>query len=233
MVNEKFWGKYFRVCKRGGKNFMVYEKESLFNNLAFLVRCARIFYNFFNLERVESKEERQTFTNIWYNIWLKEGYATHEESILEKKKVYEKVSKDFLIKFLFLPIGTIRIIFNEDVEFPIINNFEIQRDFDNEKVVELSLFSIRKFFRFSHVSSLIAIKKIYKLLKKERITGFLAALDRRLYIFLKERLQIPLYKIGKEKIYEGSLTYPVYLNLREAEEFLRANNYQIYKFFIL
>jgi hypothetical protein len=213
-------------------NNIASEINSISNTLTSRLKFASFFYNFFNLKLVNTEKERKIFTNIWYNIWLKEGYATSGEPILEKKKAYEKVSQDFLIKFLFISIGTIRIIRpNQEMGFPVINNFEIQKDFVNEKTVELSLFAIRKCFRFSHISTLISIKKIYKLLKMEGITGFLAALDHRLFHFLKEKLQIPLQKIGKEKVYEGSLTYPVYLNLKEGEEFLKEKAYQVYQYF--
>jgi len=210
----------------------VSEINSVSNILTSKLKFASFFYKFFDLKLVGTEKERKIFTNIWYNIWLKEGYATPGASILDKKKAYEKVSQDFLIKLLFIPIGTIRIIrANQEMGFPVINNFEIQKDFINEKTVELSLFAIRKCFRLSHISTLISIKKIYKLLKMEGITGFLAALDHRLYQFLKKRLRIPLQKIGKEKVYEGSLTYPVYLNLKEGEEFLKEKAYQIYQYF--
>jgi hypothetical protein len=50
---------------------------------------------------------------------------------------------------------------------------------------------------------------------------------------LKEKLQIPLQKIGKEKVYEGSLTYPVYLNLKEGEEFLKERAHRVYQYFVM
>jgi len=213
---------------------MTSKKGLIPNNLSFLLKWARLFYNFFILKEVKTKKEREIFTNIWYNIWLQEGYATPEEPIIEKKKKYEKISRDFLIKFLFFPIGTIRIIYNQkEIGLPIVNEFKVQRDIENEKIVEISLFTIKKYCRFWHISSLVSMKKIYKILKKENISGFLAALDQRLYCFLKEKLQIPLQKIGEEKVYEGSLTYPVYLNLKEGEEFLKENAYRIYQYFIV
>jgi len=204
----------------------------IFNNISPLIKHSRLFYNFFNLRQVRTEKERKVFTDIWYDIWIEEGYAKPGESILQKKKRYEKVSKDLLIKFLNIPIGTIRIIYNNDkIGLPIINNFETKQDLSNNRIVELSLFSIRKRYRLSHLLNLISMKKIYKLLKREGISGFLAALDHRLFIFLKEKLKIPLHKIGKEKVYEGSLTYPVYLNFKEGEEFLSQKNHALYNFF--
>lgn len=203
-----------------------------FYNFSFLLSCSKTFYNLFGLKKVETEKERELFTNIWYKIWLEEVYAT-DRSIIEKKRFYEKASVDFLIKILFLPIGTVRIIFNSpEFNLPILTNFEIQENFEKEKIVEISLFTIKKRWRFFHLANIIVIKRIYKFFKNNNVSGFLAALDHRLYLFLTKKLRLPFHKIGKEKIYEGSLTYPVYLNLREAEEFMKKNYYQIYNFFV-
>jgi len=205
-----------------------------FNNFLFLLKLVSFLNKFISLQEVRTKKEKRVFTKIWYNIWLQEGYATSKESIIEKKRRYENFSRDFLIKFLNFSIGTIRIIHNNnEIGLPITNNFKLQKNFKNEKIIELSLFSIIRFFRFFHIISLITMKKIYQLLKKENIPDFLAAIDQKLLLFLKEKVGIPLHQVGQEKIYEGSLTYPIYLNLKEAEEFGKQKNYQLYKFFII
>lgn len=200
---------------------------------SFSLKFAKFLYKWTTLKKVTTEKERKIFEKLWYKVWIEEGYAQPNEPIIEKKRKYEKFSKDFLIKFLNIPIGTIRIIYqNDEMKFPILDVFEVSKKLDDEKIVELSLYSILRKYRFFHSTNLIAMKRIYQLLKKEKIIGFLAALDHRLFFFLKEKLKFPLIQIGKEKIYEGSLTFPVYFRLKDGERFLRENNYQLYKFFL-
>ena len=233
IINGNGSNKYFKPAQQEYFQSNMTDKINLtFDNIPPLLKYLQFFYRFFILKEVKTEKERKVFTNIWYNIWIEEGYAKPGELILKKKQKYEKISRDFLIKFLNIPIGTIRIIYNNNkIGLPITNNFKIQENFNDKKLVELSLFSVRKDYRLSHLSNLISMKKIYKLIKKENIPGFLAALDRRLFLFLKEKLKIPLHKVGQEKFYEGSLTFPIYLDFKEGEEFLRQKDYKLYRFF--
>lgn len=210
------------------------KKISIKLNHFLLLNFLNIFFDrFFFLQKVQTEKERNIFTKIWCLVWLKEGYAVSREMIIREKKKYEPFSKDFLIKFLNIPIGTIRIIYNNsEIKLPTINNFKIQKDFNNQNIVELSLFSILKYYRFFSISSLISIKKIYQLLKKENVSIFITALDWRLFLFLKNKLKIPLYKIGEKKIYEGSLTLPCYLDFKKYDGYSKKETPELYKFFI-
>lgn len=187
------------------------------------------------VKKIETQSEKELFTKIWYRIWLEEKYAeANDKSILIKYARYDPFSIDLLIKFLAIfPIGTVRIIKdNKEVGLPVLNDFEIEKIWKTKKIAEITLFTIIKQFRkFRHLVSLTVIKKIYDYVKKEKIEGIVIAGDRRLFFLLTTFFGFPFHQIGQEKLYEGSLTYPAYLDFEEAKSVLRIKNPQLFEFF--
>lgn len=193
-----------------------------------------VFSRFFRIKIITNKKERAHFTRIWRKIWLEEGYAKPGEPIVEKYAKYDKFSRDLLLKFFgIIPVGTLRIIrSNNDVGLPIVNDFEIEKPWGEKEVIEATLLTVVPQFRgFFHLASLTLMKAIYQYGKREKIEGVVIAADVRLFSLLTRRLGLPFYQIGQEKMYEGSITYPAYLSLEEAERVVKTKKPKLYRFF--
>lgn len=183
----------------------------------------------FWIKIVRKSKEKEVFTAIWHKIWLEEGYALSEEPIVEKYSKYNFASTDFLAKLLgIIPVGTLRIIRDSSLGLPVLNDFEIRKNPEG-KVAEVTLFTVRKQFRAS-LATLVLMKAMYRYAKKEN-DGIVIASDRRLFLLLTRILGFPFRQIGPEKMYEGSMTYPAYLNFDEAEEVAKKKAPWLYMFF--
>lgn len=189
----------------------------------------------FTVSTVKNSRQRKTFTNIWYKIWLEEKYAAATDSIIEKYSVYNPFSIDLLVKFMgIFSVGTVRIIkSNNEVSLPVLNDFEVKQVWNGKELIEITLFTIKRRFRGSgSLPALMLMRAVYRYARKERLEGMVIAADERLFYLLKRSFGLPFRQIGKEKFYEGSLTYPAYLDIKEAEVLVKKRDQTLYRFFI-
>jgi len=158
-----------------------------------------------------------------------------DEAFVKKYSKYDACSIDFLATlFWIIPVGTGRIIRNSSgASLPVLNDFETSRCWENEdKLAELTLLTVRRRFRrYSRIAFLLILRRLYRFLKQKGSDEILMAADKRLF-FLLRRIHFPIRQIGKEKMYEGSITYPAYLDFRKAEEIMKRESPWIYRFFI-
>jgi hypothetical protein len=61
------------------------------------------------------------------------------------------------------------------------------------------------------------------------MVGIVMAADRRLFHLLARLF--PFRQIGEERLYEGSITVPAYLDLEEAERVLAKKDPRLFRFF--
>lgn len=184
--------------------------------------------NFFPVRRVHSQRDRKIFIGLWYKTWLEEGYAQPGEPIVAKYAKYDKFSTDLLVKFLgVVPVGTMRIIKNNlEVGLPTLNDFEIKRVWKTDEIVEVTLLTIRKIFRrrFLHLPFIVLMKALYRHVKEKKAEGILIAADKRLFRSLTKKIRLPFIQIGQEKYYEGSITVPAYMTMKNFEKVFQKNN---------
>jgi hypothetical protein len=182
----------------------------------------RLSARLFPVKVVRTEKEKKIFTKLWHSIWLEEGYAQPNEPIIEKYEKYDKFSTDFLVKFLgVFPVGTLRIIHNNnEVGLPVLNDFETKRCWQSDNIVEATLLTVSKKFRsrVKHIPSLVLMRELVRYGKNHNLEGAVMAVDQRLFFAMKRKLCFPLYQIGPEKFYEGSITYPAFIR---TEEFYR------------
>jgi len=178
-----------------------------------------ILANFFPIKVVSNQKDRQAFTKIWHEIWLEEEYAQPGESIIEEYSRYDAFSVDLLIKFLIFPVGTFRFIHNNDeVGLPTLNDFAVKKCWSgDDKIVEATLLTVKKKFRrrFSHILALVLMRELARYCKRNGLKGPIMACDKRLFFLMRQRLCFPIHQIGQEKFYQGSITYPVFINTEE------------------
>lgn len=211
MYFNKLYIKKTKIKRRKGGTMKLTEKT---------LRKASIYA----IKEVTTPEEKDSFQKIWRGVWLSEGYTGEE-----KYAKYEKYSVDLLlILFDNTPIGTVRLIKNnEELGLPTLNDFEIEES-GEKKLMEITLLTILSEYRKT-LAFLTFLKGIYMRLKKEGIEEIVCAIDERLFLLLTKKLSF--HQIKKEKMYEGSITIPAYLNLSEAEEFVKKSDFSLYKFF--
>ena len=113
-----------------------------------------------------------------------------------------------------------------------LNDFDTDEHWNNNEIAEITLLTVKEKFRgYSRIAFLLILRRLYRFLKREGINEIVMAADKRLF-FLLRRIHFPIRQIGKEKMYEGSITYPAYLDFRNAEEVMKRDNPLIYRFFI-
>lgn len=194
-----------------------------------LLRLANLF---FWVREVKSKKDRKVFHKIWTTVWLEVGYAHEGEPLPEIEDYYrafEPFSTDLILYFLWTPIGTMRLIWeNEEVEIPIFRDFRVEKSWD-DTVVEFELLTLeRKWRGLSHLPSFILWREGYRR-AKEKNYNIVAAVDWRFFRLL--RYFFPVRQVGKEKFFQGSVTHPILLDLAEARKTLAENNPQLLRFF--
>ena len=192
------------------------------------------FSKFFRARKVQGRILKKIFTRIWYNIWLKQGYAKPEDEIIEKYQKLDLWSTDYVLFFLgVLPIGTIRFIITQNEnDLPTIRDFKVKKVRERKKIMEVTLLTVTKRFRrFYSIPSLMLMRKMYQFAKEKEIERIIVAADKRLFYLLTRKIRFPFQQIGEAKMYEGSLTYPACLVLNEAEKILKGNNPDLYRFF--
>lgn len=181
---------------------------------------------------------RFLFEKMWKAIWLEEGYANHDDitEIANRYANFRKTSIDIIMTILgIVPIGTIRLIIKRPgVPLPVEQHFDIVQLWqDNEKVVEVTLFTVRKRFRnvFGGLATLAMMRYVYRKSRNLKAKAIVIAADKRLYFFLTRFLKLPFHQIGQPKMFEGSITYPAVMFLKEAEEIVPLKNSYIAQLF--
>jgi len=183
-----------------------------------------VLFAFSTLFLVKKSQDKKVFESIWSEIWHEQGY---EESI-EEFTQYDSVSTDFLLYFLFWPCGTLRIVHNNPKkELPVFHDFSIEKKlWKTENIKEITLFTVKKEFRgvkLFYLPLLMLIRHLARLGKRKNVEGWVMMVDKRLFRFLRQ-IKIPIYQIGKEKFYKGSVTYPAYINNLEFLKMMRKIN---------
>ena len=187
----------------------------------------------FWMAQVKNERQKRWFDKLWQGAWLKEGYAQPEniQTIAEHYREFDSHSVDLLLYFLFIPIGTIRLILNsQNVSVPVLRDFQVKGDWDPEQVLEITLLSVLpKFQGRSHIASLFLMRGFYRYAKKHNLRWAVIAADRRLYVMLKRIFIVE--KLGEGLVYEGSLTIPACIDLDAQEAQLPTRNPKLYQFF--
>jgi len=184
------------------------------------------------VKEVRSRKDKESFHRLWAEVWLEVGYAYGGEPLPEVEEYYaqfDPFSTDLLLLFLWFPIGTMRLIWeNEEVGLPVFRDFEVVKDWD-KPVVELELLTLKPEWRgLAHLPSFILWREGYRR-AKEAGCDIVAALDRRFFHLLKRLF--PVHQIGKERFFQGSITHPVFLDLAEARRVLAKKNPLLLRFF--
>jgi len=186
------------------------------------------------IKEVKNIRQKRSFDKIWQKAWLEENYADAEniQIVAEHYREFDNNSVDFLLYFFFLPIGTVRLILNDPVtSIPVIRDFKIKGDWQDKKVLEITLLTVNQSFRkHSRIASLLLMRQFYRYAKQNNYSSALIAADKRLFVLLKRICVVE--QIGEGKIYEGSLTIPALIDVNAQEEAWRTKNKKLYQFFI-
>ncbi|MBD3208410.1 MAG: hypothetical protein GF370_03075 [Candidatus Nealsonbacteria bacterium] len=192
-------------------------------------------YDFRNYRtrKVLRRSEKELFNRTCFSVWDQAGYV--EGSISDTVTKYEKFdeySEDFLVFFKDNPVGTIRVIYPSDKGLPVLNDFDITDDSWERPAAEFTLLTVIEDFRGkSHLPSFFLFRVAYQSSKRKGMKGILMAADYRLYGLMKKLFAIK--QIGPSKFYEGSETFPAYINIREGEEQIQQTNASLHEFFVL
>jgi len=198
-----------------------------------LGRLPQIFLVFlFQVGEAKTRREKRTFHKIWTSVWVEEGYAHKDEPLPQIEAHYalfDEFSTDFLLKFLgVFPIGTLRLIWESEMGLPVLNDFKVTRTWE-DSVVEFTLLTLKRKWRGLGIPPLLLWREGYRRARQEGV-GIVMAADERLWRALIRLF--PFRQIGPSKFYEGSITYPAFLDFKEAERVLREENPKLYKFFV-
>lgn len=177
-----------------------------------------------HVERVQTKRQLKLFKNIWTSVWIDEHYA-EKDTLIEIQDHYQSLndySTDFLLYFLWIPIGTMRLIWgNKNIQLPVFSDFNIQKQYDEKNSVEYTLLTLKKNWRgLNYHAVMMLMGKGYKEAKKKGFNTMVASADQRLFYFMRRKLKMPFKKIGEEKFYEGSITIPCLFHSNEFDEII-------------
>lgn len=194
----------------------------------------------FELTQVTDKETRLDFDHLWQKTWLDQGYAKPENirEIAQHYTEYNQYSVDYILKSDNQPAGTIRLILDSELGLPVLNDFELNEAgkkivAGSQQKMESTLLTLsREFQDNGHNAALHLMRAFYQYCAKNNLPGAFMAADRRLKLLL-QRLGFVLEQIGPEKMYEGSLTFPLYIDLEKSKELLPKKNKELYDFFHL
>ena len=191
-----------------------------------------IYSGFFHCKIVTSQKEQRLFRDIWTSVWREEHYTESNtlSTIKTHYQSFDHVSTDILLYFLWVPIGTIRIIWgNKNLRLPVFADFETFQQWEEAQSVEWTLFTIKKQWRTRNTDlSLMLMGHGYKLAKKAGLKFIVAAVDRRLYCFMRNKLKHSFSKMGQAKYYEGSMTTPCILDIITFENIIKKTSLKIF-----
>ncbi len=194
------------------------------------IMLLRLLALLFPVRKIRSQRDKKAFAKIWSKIWLEEGYYDHPDQVIDEFSKYDHLSVDFLVKFLgIFPVGTLRLIhYDELMGLPVLNEFEIveKKWVNDHRIMEVTLLTVKESFRkrFFHVSSLVLMRNIIRYGMKERLEGIVMMADKRLFFLMKRKLSFPIWQIGPEKFYQGSICYPAFIGREEFYETMKKVN---------
>lgn len=174
-------------------------------------------------------EDYEKMYALRYLVYCKEFKYLDERNYPDKKEQdkYDVFSVHYILidsTFHKEIVGTIRIIKNSVLGFPIENNFKLNIDLENidrSKIVEISRLIVRKEYR-SHYFTLDLVRELYHYSKKNNITHVYAVMDDNLYNPLI-KMGFTFIKIGEDGNYQGRTT-PYILVIDDLEKSLYKNN---------
>ena len=171
---------------------------------------------------VTTSKEKSRFKRAWYAIWKEEGYAVDNDSIVEKYSKYDPHSFDYILLNKSLnDVGTLRIInHSPSCGLPVLNDFELDHHFQgHEKLIEATLLTVHKTERKkSPIPTYLLLITLWRFARANHMTSIVIAADFRLWLMLTQRLGLCFVQMGKEKMYEGSMTVPGYLIVEKQKE---------------
>ncbi len=178
----------------------------------------------FNVLLVNTDVDKKRFTKAWLATWIEEGYSKSTDDIIGKYSTFDPYSIDYLlVKNKDVVVGTMRIINqNNAVGLPVLNDFILNHRFnEKDKLCEATLLTVKSSERkVDHSTSLLLLIELWKYVRKNDITGIVIAADIRLWYFLKQKLGLCFTEIGERKMYEGSMTIPGHLSVKEQKDSL-------------
>lgn len=194
-----------------------------------LLRLAELL---FRVEEAKSEEQRNVFRNLWTEVWLEVGYAHNEGPLPEVERYYEKYdafSTDLMLYVLWMPIGTLRLIReNDKAGLPLFNDFGVEKTWEGV-VFEFELLTLKPNWRgLGHVPSLVLWREGYGRVKQAN-ANIAAAVDWRFHKLLGRFF--PVRDLGEGKVFQGSFTIPVFLDICEAQREVAQSNPALLWFF--
>jgi len=188
----------------------------------------RLLAGLFPVVQVTSAKDRRAFTRLWHQVWMEEGNYSHpDEPVIEEFAAYDPYAVDVLVKFLgLIPAGTFRFIhYSPGLRLPALKDFEVQRVWESDRIVEATLFTVPKSFRrFLHLPALVLMRELCRYCRRNGSEGAIMMVDQRMFFALRDRLLSPIRQIGPERFYKGSITYPAYLNIEEVFRVMPSRN---------
>ncbi len=184
---------------------------------------------YFCIRQPENKYEYDEMYALRYLVYCEEYKYLDRVDYLDKRErdKYDPYSVHYILvynKFKQSVVGTVRIIKNSTVGFPIENNFKLRKDLYNinkDKIVEISRLIVKKEYR-SQYFMLDLFKKLYQYCKENNITHIYAVMDDNLHKPLVN-MGFIFKKIGEVGSYQG-LTTPYLLTINDLENSLYKNN---------
>jgi hypothetical protein len=194
-----------------------------------------------SLFRVEpvSDQNRADFDQIWQQVWHREGF---DDGDLEKTKshyqIYDGHSQDLLLYFKpeendeQIPIGTMRLIWDERGGFPAFNDFKVAREWKEKDCVEFTLLTVLPEWRgLEHLNTLFLWREGCRIMRKRGIDNILYIADKSL-IDVFENVGFVIHKISLEdKYHEGNICSVYSIVYSENFVHLGKNNPDLLDFF--
>jgi hypothetical protein len=166
---------------------------------------------------------RALFESIWKRVWLEKEYATKDNirEIVANYELSRRASRDVIMTFCFIPIGTIRLTERGRTRLCVETDFTIEAPWtERDLVVEVTLLTVLRRFRsmFGGLPLLVLTRYSYRMSRKLGASFMVMAADKRLFVLLTKILKLPFVQIGKERIFQGwkEKTVPAAMNMCEA-----------------
>jgi len=192
----------------------------------------------FELHSIQNVEEEDQMYQLRYRVYCEEYNYLDPKNYPDKreKDVYDPYSVHFVIlnknNSHESVIGTVRIIRNSKVGFPLENNFKIDlnsRNIPRDSLIELSRLVIDKKYRIDNYM-LDLVRELYHYVKRFKIEYVYSVMDERLFMPL-QKMQYPFVKIGNTTQYQGSTT-PFLLKVSDMENGLLKENPKMYYYLL-
>jgi len=211
-------------------------------NLLFFKTVLFLANYIFKVIKVNSPKQAAIFNEIWTGIWIEQNYHSitgKTESEIKKNlsatfAAYDKYSKDYLLCLFKRPIGTFRIIQNNnEVGLPMVRDFKLQKNVQGKNALaEATLFALKKEFRgYLHLPSLMLMKGVFQCSWSDGYGEILIEADKR-FFFLCKKTGLVMNQLTEEKFFEGSVTYPSILNFEETLKALKEKRPILHNFFL-